>query len=131
MLIGGGVAIVLIGYLVWSTFAGAAQHNRPVSELVSNPGKYIGEQVRITGKVAPGSIEKHGEILRFEVQEDGEKITVEYKGTMPNSFQDGADVIADGELKDNNVFFAKSLLVKCPSKYTTEDGNNKNNESSK
>lgn len=121
LVIGGAIAIVLIGYLIWSSFAGAAQKNISIKELTANPESYMNQGVRITGKVVPGSIEKGGEILRFQVVEDGATIYVEYEGTMPNSFQDNADVIADGELKDENTFYAKSLLVKCPSKYTAGD----------
>lgn len=119
LVIGGAIAIVLIGYLIWSSFAGAAQKNISIKELTANPEKYMNQGIRITGKVVPGSIDKGGEVLRFQVIEDGATINVEYEGTMPNSFQDNADVIADGELKNNNTFYAKSLLVKCPSKYTT------------
>lgn len=119
MLFGGLIALILVGYLIWSSFATASQKNISVKELVDNKEKYMGSQIRLTGKVAPGTIRKEGETIEFEITEDGANFKVIYRGGVPNSFQDNADVIADGEIsKDGSYFEAKSLIVKCPSKYT-------------
>lgn len=127
MIFGGFIALVLIGYLIWSSFASASQKNISVKEIATNAEKYAGNQIRLTGKVAPGTIEKEGKVIKFEIYEGGYRFKVVYKGGVPNSFQDNADVIADGELsKDMTYFEAKSLIVKCPSKYTS--GNQKKNE---
>lgn len=119
MLVGGLIVLALVGYLIWSSFATASQKNVSVKEIVQNVDKYKGVQLRLTGKVAPGSIKKEGKTIEFEITEDGARFPVVYKGGVPNSFQDNADVIADGELSKNGEHFeAKSLIVKCPSKYT-------------
>lgn len=120
LLIGGAIAALLVAYLVWSTFTGAAQSNRTVSEITSNPDGYIETAVRVSGKVVTGSIEKPGGALRFKITDKKSELTVFYEGSMPNSFQDGADIIADGELSEDGVFLARSIMVKCPSKYSAE-----------
>lgn len=127
LIVGGLIALVLIGYLIWSSFATASQKNVPVEELVKNPEKYVGQQIRVQGKVKPGTIEKDGSIIRFEVMEKSESYPVVYKGGIPNSFQDNAEVIIDGEIsKSGEPLSAKTLIVKCPSKYTTgENGSEK------
>ena len=45
-------------------------------------------------------------------------VTVVYKGTVPELFQPGRDVVVDGRLR-NGVFIAvpDTLVTKCPSKY--------------
>jgi len=122
MFFGGIIALILVGYLIWSSFATASQKNVSVNELVSNTEKYIGSQIRLTGKVAPGTIKKEGKTIEFEITENGANFKVVYRGGVPNSFQDNAEVIADGEISEDGTYFeAKSLIVKCPSKYTAGD----------
>jgi cytochrome c-type biogenesis protein CcmE len=95
---------------------GGSQTARKVSEVKGNE-ELIGVKVRLTGKIVPKSLESHSEYYEFKVTDGKEEITVVYKGVLPNSFQDGADVIADGYVQEDGKFKANSLLVKCPSKY--------------
>lgn len=112
--------MLLVAYLVWSSFATASTKNISVESVAKNPDRYAGQQLRLTGKVAPGTIKKEGKTIKFEITEKGYKFPVVYNGGVPNSFQDNAEVIADGNLsKDKSYFEAKSLIVRCPSKYTS------------
>ena len=45
-------------------------------------------------------------------------VTVVYKGSVPDLFKTGNDVVVDGRLR-NGVFIAvpDTLVTKCPSKY--------------
>ncbi len=117
LFVGGTIITVLVGYLVWSTFAGATQSNKTVSELVSGGDSLLGKPVRLTGKVVGGTLESTEDLHSFDVTDGEGVITLEYRGTIPNSFQPDADVIADGALEREGVFVADVLLVKCPSKY--------------
>jgi cytochrome c-type biogenesis protein CcmE len=119
MLVGGLIAVILVSYLIWSSFATASMKNISVKSLAENPDKYVGQQIRLTGKVAPGTIKKQGKNIEFEILENGYRFPVKYTGAVPNSFQDNADAIVDGELSEDKSYFeAKSLIIKCPSKYT-------------
>jgi cytochrome c-type biogenesis protein CcmE len=123
IIFGGLIVLLLAGYLIWSSFSTASQKNVSVKEIVTNKEKYLGSQIRLTGKVAPGTIKKEGQTIEFEITENGANFKVVYKGGVPNSFQDNADVIADGEISEDGSYFeAKSLIVKCPSKYTAGKG---------
>ena len=46
-------------------------------------------------------------------------VPVVYKGSVPDLFKTGREVVVDGKLR-NGVFVAvpNSLVTKCPSKYT-------------
>lgn len=115
VIITSAVILVLLGFLVFVTFGGS-QASTKVSELKSQPD-LVGQPVRLTGKVAKGTYQSQSDTHIFEVTDGKESVKVEYKGILPNSFQDGAEVIADGVYRADGVFRAKSLLVKCPSKY--------------
>lgn len=56
--------------------------------------------------------------LRFTLQETGgsETLNVAYAGPKPLNFEDAISVVAIGRF-DGQIFTARQLLVKCPSKY--------------
>jgi len=74
-------------------------------------------------QVAGGLVENstvyvdESEELRFTmVEEDGDTMTVLYKGIKPGNFEEAVQIVAVGSYGDG-VFHAEQLLVKCPSKY--------------
>ncbi len=58
-------------------------------------------------------------VFAFELTDrGGTTMTVEYEGAPPGNFDDAESVVAVGSVDGaSNVFRAKKLLVKCPSKY--------------
>ena len=69
--------------------------------LVENSTKYLDES----------------EELRFTmVEEDGDTMTVLYRGIKPGKFEEAIQIVAIGNYGEG-VFHADQLLVKCPSKY--------------
>ena len=58
--------------------------------------------------------------MRFTLQDykGNETVEVVYKGSVPDAFRVGREVVVDGSMQ-NGVFQAKrdSLVTKCPSKY--------------
>ncbi len=57
--------------------------------------------------------------LVFTLREDGgDEMVVEYDGPRPGNFDEVTKVVAIGKYKPNRqVFEARELLVKCPTKY--------------
>jgi len=57
--------------------------------------------------------------LVFTLREDGgDEMVVEYDGPRPGNFDDLTKVVAIGTYEPKkNVFTARELLVKCPTKY--------------
>jgi cytochrome c-type biogenesis protein CcmE len=57
--------------------------------------------------------------LIFTLREDGgDEMVVEYDGPRPGNFDDVTKVVAIGTYEPNrNIFTARELLVKCPTKY--------------
>jgi len=45
---------------------------------------------------------------------------VDYKGTLPDIFKPGITVVVEGTLGDDGVFRARTLLAKCPSRFSTQ-----------
>ena len=78
--------------------------------------------ISLAGKVIPGTVQQDSQsmTLKFtvnDIQTGQGQIPVVYKGTVPDTFQEGNDVLVKGYLDQNGVFQANKLDPKCPSKY--------------
>jgi cytochrome c-type biogenesis protein CcmE len=114
----GALAAVLaacVGYLIFSATAGNAQYYRTVAELKRDPG--VGE-ARMLGTVQDDVQRLDGEV-RFTASQDGAAIPVDYRGQLPDIFRPGIQVVVEGRVQGDGVFHARTLLAKCPSRFTT------------
>jgi len=71
----------------------------------------------VVGKPA-GDAHAAGLEFRLRDVKGATAVPVVYKGTVPDLFRTGRDVVVDGHLR-NGVFVAvpNTLVTKCPSKY--------------
>ena len=112
-------AVLLSGALVWTSFSASTEAKSP-SQLLSDarPGKTY----ELTGKVVPGYTHEKG-VLTFKVRdrEGNTSVPVTYRGTVPDPFRAGREVIIDVR-KQGGTFVGEkdSLITKCPSKFTAE-----------
>ena len=115
-----GVAVLLGGALIYTSFNAATEAREP-SELIGNskPGK----SYELTGKVVKGSVHRGDEVLRFNVRDRGgtASVPVRYTGAVPDPFREGREVIVTGTMR-NGVFVGErdSLVTKCPSKFSKD-----------
>ena len=110
------VAAVLAVFLIYTSLAGGTPSLQP-SQLAGHGGRVslVGIVVgRATGDAHAGG-------LRFLLRDRHAmaSVPVLYKGTVPDLFKTGREVVVDGKLR-NGVFVAvpDTLVTKCPSKYT-------------
>ncbi len=70
-------------------------------------------------RVIPGSIHRDpgGREVAFRVSDGDQTYPVEYRGIIPDTFTDSADVVVDGRLGSDGTFRATTLLAKCASRY--------------
>jgi cytochrome c-type biogenesis protein CcmE len=77
--------------------------------------------VQVAGMIVKGTdrYDLHSNNLVFTLQEDGgAEMVVEYDGPRPGNFDDATKVVAIGTYEaKRQVFEARELLVKCPTKY--------------
>ncbi|MGZ4336647.1 MAG: cytochrome c maturation protein CcmE domain-containing protein [Gaiellaceae bacterium] len=110
------VAAVLTVFLLYTSIAGGGTPVVRPSQLANHHGR-----VSLMGQVVGRpSGDAHAAGKRFQLRDvKGTKtITVVYKGSVPDLFKTGRDVVVDGQLR-NGVFIAvpDTLVTKCPSKY--------------
>ena len=111
------IVVLALGYLGYQGFIASATYYYEVSEFIGQQGSFVDKNVRVSGIVADGTIEKQGSTLKFIITDGQEYLPVVYKGVVPDSFKAGGEAVVEGKLNSAGTFEAKTLLAKCPSKY--------------
>jgi cytochrome c-type biogenesis protein CcmE len=120
-LIGGAVVVLVVGYLVFSAAKGSAAYYLTVQELEQQgPSR---RNVRVAGFVVGESIvwEPREQRLTFDITDESGQLPVVYNGARPDMFRDEAEVVVEGKMGPEGVFEARTMMLKCPSKYEEAD----------
>ena len=74
---------------------------------------------RLGGMVVDGSVSRPGEGLtvQFDIADNLNKVSVSYKGILPDLFREGQGIIAHGRLDDKGGFVAQEVLAKHDENY--------------
>ena len=80
-------------------------------------GEIEKKKIRIGGMVKKNSIFVEEKELKFIVTDFKNEINVIYSGVIPNLFAEGKGVVAEGFLKDRNLFLATKILAKHDENY--------------
>ncbi len=114
------VAVVLSVALVYTSFSAATEAKEPSQLLSAVPGT----SYEMTGKVVKGSVRHRGGGIAFRVVDrdgEGASLPVTYRGTVPDPFRGGREIVLTGEVRDGTfVGEPETLITKCPSKFTTK-----------
>ena len=112
------VTMGIIGYLIYTGVSDTMVYYLKVSELLEQTAEASEEGVRVGGKVLEGSVQWDPKDLQlhFTIEDEQASVPVIYHGQVPDSFQEGKDVIIEGTFADN-LFMASEIMPTCPSKY--------------
>ena len=81
-----------------------------LTELTNN-------KIRVGGMVKKNSISINSNEVNFIITDFKNEINVTYSGAVPNLFEEGKGVVAEGVLKDRNFFSATKILAKHDENY--------------
>jgi cytochrome c-type biogenesis protein CcmE len=143
-LVGFGLILAAIAYLIVTNTLNNQQYFFTIQELNDRAANAQGRTVRFTGAVVGESIQYDSQTLtlRFtavnipadnaELQARGglaqvlheaaldasaPRLAVVYVGPKPDLIKDEAQVIAVGRLGEDGVFYADEVTFKCPTRY--------------
>lgn len=79
----------------------------------------VGQRIRVGGMVVAGTVERDPKSLkvRFDLNDIGPAITVEYEGILPDLFREGQGIVAQGVLTQPTVLTATEVLAKHDENY--------------
>ncbi len=113
----GVVVAACVGYLVYSASGGSSEYYLTVSELRS---RATSGDVRVAGVVQNDVQRSDGGLqVQFTEKDGTASMPVDYHGTLPDIFRPGITVVAEGRLGADGIFHARSVLAKCPSRFST------------
>ena len=75
------------------------------------------KKIRVGGMVKKNSISITSNEVKFIITDFKNDINVIYSGAVPNLFEEGKGVVAEGFLKDRNLFSATKILAKHDENY--------------
>mgnify|MGYP001438888642 FL=1 len=84
---------------------------------ISNLNEIRNNKIRIGGMVKDQSITINSENISFVITDFKNEINVSYSGIVPNLFQEGKGVVAEGFLKDKSFLIADKILAKHDENY--------------
>jgi cytochrome c-type biogenesis protein CcmE len=112
----GVVVAGCVGYLIFTASGASAEYYVTVSELRSHPAS---GDVRVAG-VVQDDVHKDGLHVSFTEKDGTASMPVDYSGTLPDIFKPGITVVVEGTMGADGVFHARTLLAKCPSRFSTQ-----------
>jgi cytochrome c-type biogenesis protein CcmE len=118
-IIGGALIAVGVGIVLATSLLKATQYYVTVEELIHGSPEYVGKELKVAGKVSAGSVQKADGNLRwrFRIEGGDQAVWVNYRGSVPDTFKEGADVVVTGTFEPTGEMAAVSILAKCASKY--------------
>ena len=75
------------------------------------------KKIRVGGMVKKNSISINSSEVKFVITDFKNEINVSYTGAIPNLFEEGKGVVAEGVLSDRNFFSASKILAKHDENY--------------
>ncbi|HEX6069887.1 MAG TPA: cytochrome c maturation protein CcmE [Longimicrobiaceae bacterium] len=122
----GGVAVAgLVGYLMVTGMQDSMVYYHTPTELLAKSSAdptYADVGVKVGGRVVPGSVrfDQRSLDLRFQlvdIENPATSFPVHYQGPLPDTFQEGSDVVVEGKYSADGGFAATTVLTKCGSRY--------------
>lgn len=120
--IGASMILGAAGYLMASSIKETGVYYLTPGELASrvrSDSGIVGSGVKVGARVVPGSIKRApgGREVAFIMTDGAQTYPVVYRGIIPDTFSDSADVVVEGRLNHDGTFRATTLLAKCASRY--------------
>jgi cytochrome c-type biogenesis protein CcmE len=113
------VIVLALAYLAFTGIQESKSYYVTIAELQGMGPKAQAKRLRVAGTVVPGSIHRHGTGADFQLDENGLKLQVSYRGSEPppDTFKDSSLALAEGNYGADGVFHAQQVQAKCASKY--------------
>ena len=107
---------ILITFLVINSLKENVVYFKSPTEI-KNLNQIESKKIRVGGMVKKNSIEIEDKNLKFVITDFKNEIIVTFSGAVPNLFEEGKGVVAEGYLEDRKYFKAKKILAKHDENY--------------
>jgi len=110
------VSVILSIFLVLKSLEENVIYFQSPTEI-RNLSELDNKKIRVGGMVKDHSILINPDKITFVITDFKNEINVSYSGSVPNLFEEGKGVVAEGFLKDRNFLIADKILAKHDENY--------------
>ena len=107
---------ILIVFLVFKSLEENVVYFKSPTEI-KNLTELTPKKIRVGGMVKEKSINVNQSEVNFIITDFENELIVNYSGSVPNLFEEGKGVVAEGFLKDRNFLTAVKILAKHDENY--------------
>ena len=110
------ISLILVSFLIINSLEENVVYFKSPTEI-----KVLSEvtkkKIRVGGMVKKNSININQSEVNFVITDFKNELIVNYKGSIPNLFEEEKGVVAEGFLQDRNYFKAVKILAKHDENY--------------
>jgi cytochrome c-type biogenesis protein CcmE len=116
-LIGGGVIVLALAYMIYAGVSQSVVYFVTPSELSAAP--VAGKAYRVGGMVQPGTVKWEAKTLdlTFTLSDGRATVPVRHKGTPPDLFGEGRGAVVEGSWSPDGYFKANHIMAKHSEEY--------------
>ena len=107
---------ILITFLVTNSLKENVVYFKSPTDI-NNLSQIERKKIRVGGMVKKNSIEIENKNLKFVITDFKNEIIVTFSGSVPNLFEEGKGVVAEGYLEDRKYLKAEKILAKHDENY--------------
>jgi cytochrome c-type biogenesis protein CcmE len=125
-------ALIILGsmwFFANRVFSHSTVYYTTIDEVLNEPHQYYGDRFRVNGRLLAGSFDRQdgNTTATFILQNESSSLELKgrYTGIVPELFfNEHSEIVAEGIYHTDGVFHADNIIVKCPSKYVSEESKN-------
>ena len=110
------ISLTLLVFLVFKSLEENVVYFKSPTEI-KNLTELTSKKIRVGGMVKEKSIKVNQSEVNFVITDFKNELIVNYSGSVPNLFEEGKGVVAEGFLKDRNFLTAVKILAKHDENY--------------
>ena len=110
------LSLVLTIFLVFKALEENVVYFKSPTEVKNLP-ELETKKIRVGGMVKKNSIKTNDSEINFIITDFKNELVVNFKGSVPNLFEEGKGVVAEGFLKDRSYLKAVKILAKHDENY--------------
>ena len=112
------VLALAFGGLLFQSLDSSSEYYKHVDEVMTQPDQWYGKKLQLHGFAKQVARKPNSHEYRFQVESNGQIVTATYKGVVPDTFKNDAEVVLKGTLSPAGFSVAPNgVMAKCPSKY--------------
>ena len=109
-------SLVLTEFLIFKSLEENVVYFKSPTEI-KNLSELENKKIRVGGMVKKNSIEINETEVNFIITDFKNELIVNFTGSVPNLFEEGKGVVAEGFIQDRNYFKATKILAKHDENY--------------